>query len=547
MSRFFLTCVLGLTIALLRSVAAAPQKDTPHRTGLSSAGLGLFAPSTECVACHNGLSTAENEDVSIGTMWRSTMMANAARDPYFQAGLRRETIDHPSKAGEIQDECAGCHAPMLQRAAHASGADVRLLERLSAGADADASAHQLGADGVSCTVCHQIADKGLGSRDTFNGRFQLAPANTGVREAFGPFAVDNGRTRIMHSATGYKQNKAAHIGESSLCATCHTLYTQAHDANGKVVGEFPEQMNFQEWQHSAFYGEQRSCQSCHMPQVSQPTRIASVLGEQREGLARHLFVGGNFFVLRMLDRFRKDLAVEALTPELEATAAATLRQLASETATMTVRTSRIEADVQADVTVTTLTGHKFPTGYPSRRAWLHLTARDPAGRVVFESGALRPDGSIEGNDNDTDPARFEEHYNEIATTDQVQIYETVLADSDGALTTGLLRAMRYLKDNRLLPRGFDKRTADGDIAVHGGAVADQNFAGGEDVVRYRLPATAASVDVELRYQPVAYRWAQNLRSYDAPEPRRFVAYYSSMASESSAVVAHANAAVAVAR
>jgi hypothetical protein len=548
MNRFFLTLVWCLAIVLLRSVGAAPQKKgDPHRAGLTPAALGLFAPSTECMACHNGLSTGEHEDVSIGTMWRSTMMANSARDPYFQAGLRRETIDHPSIADDIQNECAGCHAPMLQRAAHASGAGTRLLERLSAGADADASGHQLGVDGVSCTVCHQIADEGLGSRDTFNGRFQLAPAKAGVRQAFGPFDVDNGRTRIMHSVTGYKQNQATHIRESSLCATCHTLYTQAHDAGGKVVGELPEQMNFQEWQHSAFYGEQRSCQSCHMPQVSQPTRIASVLGEQREGLARHLFVGGNFFVLRMLDRFRNDLAVEALSPEFAATAGATLRQLSSETATMTVRTSRADAGVQADVTITTLTGHKFPTGYPSRRAWLHLTARDTAGRVVFESGALRADGSIDGNDNDTDPARFEEHHNEIATSDQVQIYETLLADPGGALTTGLLRATRYLKDNRLLPRGFDKRTADRDIAVHGAAVDDLNFAGGEDVVRYRLPATAASVDVELRYQPIAYRWAQNLRTYDAPEPRRFVAYYDAMASESSAVIAHAATVVAAGR
>jgi hypothetical protein len=140
--------------------------------------------------------------------------------------------------------------------------------------------------------------------------------------------------------------------------------------------------------------------------------------------------------------------------------------------------------------------------------------------VVFESGALKSDGSIEGNDNDTDPARFEEHHDEIAAGDEVQIYETILADPSGGVTTGLLRAVRYLKDNRLLPRGFDKRTAERDIAVFGAAIDDPTFAGGEDVVHYQLPATTASVEVELRYQPIAYRWAQNLRSYDAPEPRR---------------------------
>ena len=43
------------------------------------------------------------------------MMANSARDPYWQAGVRRETIDHPTHAAEIQDECAACHMPMAQR------------------------------------------------------------------------------------------------------------------------------------------------------------------------------------------------------------------------------------------------------------------------------------------------------------------------------------------------------------------------------------------------------------------------------------------------
>ena len=544
MNRLFLTAVAGSIIALIASAGAAPQAGKAHGAGLSAEALQLFAPAAECVACHNGLSTTGNEDVSIGTMWRSTMMANSARDPYFQAGLRRETLDHPSQADKIQDECAGCHAPMLQRAAHASGQRIDLLAQLAAGADADRKTaepgHQLARDGVSCTVCHQIADVDLGTRNAFNGRFQLAPASGGVRQAFGPFAVDNGRTRIMHSVTGFKQAKTTHIRESSLCATCHTLYTQAHDADGKVVGELPEQMNFQEWQHSAFYSEQRSCQSCHMPQVTEPTRIASVLGEQREGLGRHLFVGGNFLVLKILDRFRQDLGVDALPAELDATAAATRRQLASDTATMTVRASQVDGSVLAEVSIVTLAGHKFPTGYPSRRAWLHLTARDAAGRVVFASGAPRPDGAIEGNDSDVDPGRFEPHYDEIAAPDQVQIYETILGDTGGAPTTGLLRATTYLKDNRLLPRGFDRTTAHPDIAVHGVATDDRSFTGGGDVVRYRLPAATATIDVDLRYQPIAYRWVQNLRSYDAPEPRRFVEYFTSMSSESSAVVAHAS-------
>ena len=296
-------------------------------------------------------------------------------------------------------------------------------------------------------------------------------------------------------------------------------------------------MNFQEWQHSAFYPEQRSCQSCHMPDVQEATRISSVLGAQRDGLSRHVFVGGNFLVLRMLNRFRDELGVEALPTELDATARATVRQLESETAAITLRTERHTNGVAADVAIRNVTGHKFPTGYPSRRAWIHLTARDAEGRVVFESGAHGVDGAIAGNDNDAQEATFEPHYDEIWQGDQVQIYETILADSGNAITTGLLRATRYIKDNRLLPRGFDKTTAHPDIAVHGEARGDQNFAGEGDVVRYSVPATTVSIDVELRYQPIAFRWAQNLRRYDVPEARRFTSYFTAMAEQSSAVVA----------
>lgn len=32
-------------------------------------------------------------------------------------------------------------------------------------------------------------------------------------------------------------------------------------------------------------------------------------------------------------------------------------------------------------------------------------------------------------------------------------------------------------------------------------------------------------ETRLLFQPIGYRWAQNLRSYDATEPKRFVRYF----------------------
>src|SRR5687768_14881716 len=102
----FLIAAAALLLLSICSLGSSAQSD-PHRIGLSGKAADLFATSDDCVACHNGLRTSDNENVSIGTMWRSTMMANSARDPYFQAGVRREIMDHPSLSAEIQDECVG--------------------------------------------------------------------------------------------------------------------------------------------------------------------------------------------------------------------------------------------------------------------------------------------------------------------------------------------------------------------------------------------------------------------------------------------------------
>ena len=57
---------------------------------------GMFVTADRCVACHNALVTPAGQDISIGTDWRPSMMANAARDPYWHAAVRRETLVRPS-------------------------------------------------------------------------------------------------------------------------------------------------------------------------------------------------------------------------------------------------------------------------------------------------------------------------------------------------------------------------------------------------------------------------------------------------------------------
>jgi hypothetical protein len=538
--------VVAATLAWLTSVmvGAAPQ-DVRKAAARQSPSHSIFETSDTCFACHNGLRSATGEDVSISSEWRATMMANSARDPYWQASVRREIVDHPKVREEIEDECSVCHMPMERTSSKLRGGKGEVFANLPVTASAGVRARQAH-DGVSCAVCHQIDSSNFGRPESFTGGYAIDAQAAAPRPIFGPFQVDAGHTTIMRSSTGYKPTEATHVQQSELCATCHTLYTKARGVNGEEIGTLPEQMPYLEWKHSSL-AQTKSCQDCHMP-VSEDTAITSVLGQPRR-LARHQFRGGNSFMLRLLGQNRDELGVVAPVADLDRAAERTREHLQSETASIDIARTALDGNrLQVDVTVHNRSGHKLPTGYPSRRVWIHLTVRAADGGVVFESGAPQANGAIAGNDHDATMTSFEPHYKEIRRADEVQIYESIMGDQSGRPTTGLLSGVRFLKDNRLLPPGFQKSTAPADIAVIGEAATDDDFTGGEDRVRYIVDAGPAAgalvVEAELRFQTVAFRWAENLKSYTDAEPQRFGRYYAAMAATSSERLAVATARVA---
>jgi hypothetical protein len=519
-----------LTVVTTASAAGQPAADA------------LFTTSDMCMSCHNNITTSAGEDISFGVQWRPTMMANAARDPYWQASVRRETLDHPQHAAAIEHECAACHMPNVRYNAKLAGTKAPVFSQAPALGLTTPSA-QLAADGVGCTVCHRMADDAsLGERASFTAGFVIEPLTPAGGQVLGPFAPEPGNAAVMRSAVGFAPAEGKHLAKSEVCATCHTLFTHALGAKG---GELPEQVPYLEWRHSA-YRETKSCQDCHMPEAPAGTLVSSVLGEPRDNVSTHAFAGGNFFMPRILARHRDELRVLALPQELDAAAARATRHLQTMAADVGIGNAvRTRGTVAFDVVVTNRAGHKLPTAYPSRRAWLHTTVTDQTGKVVFESGALEPDGRIRGNDNDADGARYEPHHREIRSSDAVQIYEPILADENGNVTTGLLTAVRYVKDNRLLPEGFTKAGAPADVAVHGEALTDDDFTAGSDRVRYVADVSQGegpfTIEVALVYQPIAFRWAQNLGAHRSLETDRFVSYYKEAATGSAVVLARATA------
>lgn len=533
MTRSFLKHLIFLFIAFVacsNAATVAAQNDASSD----------FRTSANCVNCHGKVTSQNGEAMSIAGEWSASIMANAARDPYWQGSVRREVLDHPAAGTAIQTTCASCHMPLQYLADKAQSHPTAMFKQLPFHAGTTTAA----ADGVSCAVCHQIQPAGLGTPATFNGQYSVAPPGTQTRPVFGPFDITNPQIVQVHQTiSGYAPQQSAHIRDAGLCGSCHTLYTETLGADGKPLGRFPEQMTYLEWLHSDYHSKQ-TCQQCHMPAANGAVPIASLLGQPRDGVRHHTFVGANFFMDAIYNTHRDELGVAAQPADLAAEATATTAFLQSQAARVTVGPADLTGgQLSFPVRVENLTGHKLPTGFPSRRAWLHVVVTAADGSVVFESGKLNADGSIIGNANDADAARFTPHYPEVTRPGQVEIFEDILGDSQGHVTTGLVFTTQYLKDNRILPAGLDKANAPADIAVHGKAADDPAFTAGSSTTKYMVPTNSAKgpfhIAVELEYQPVGFRWAHNFAPYNAAEPQRFVKYFDQAAAHSALVLAHA--------
>ena len=156
------------------------------------------------------------------------MMANSARDPYWQAvGAPRDDRSPDARARRSRTSAPPATCRWPQRIARAAGGKGEVFAHLPVTRANTPPCSDSAADGISCTVCHQIAPDGLGTRDSFNANFVLRP--TPARRRAGDLRAVHDRCRPPHdhaSVSGFVQEEAPHIKQSELCASCHTLITR---------------------------------------------------------------------------------------------------------------------------------------------------------------------------------------------------------------------------------------------------------------------------------------------------------------------------------
>ncbi len=360
-----------------------------------------FELGEKCALCHSYSSRSSSQQdlagrpVAAYDLWQSSMMAQSARDPYWRAVLSAEIERTPNQKAHLEDVCTRCHTPMA--APFPTSPDGEILALLKK----DSQRSHLGLDGVSCTLCHQIADKNLGQPESFTGRFELNADSL----IYGPHAQPT--TMPMQRHVAYTPTHAPHILKSALCATCHTVITEAVTAEGALTDHaFHEQAPYLEWRNSEFNDERdqprptaRSCQSCHLPTTDEDgipikTMLAHNPGgrdfpflKPREPFGRHTLVGGNAFMTQLLRDNAQELGIKVPRTAFDASLAEIRRMLRAQTATIDIGQIEREGSCwRVPITVTNLTGHKFPTAYPSRRAWIQVKVYDRNSQLVFVSG-----------------------------------------------------------------------------------------------------------------------------------------------------------------
>jgi tetratricopeptide (TPR) repeat protein len=336
---------------------------------------GDFIPAARCVSCHS----------STHAEWSESAHRSSFREPFYQVNVKHLTAD---RGIAVTRHCEGCHNPV----ALLSGA-------LSANAR---MARPYDDEGVTCSVCHSIE-----SADTRGiGSYVMARPALLVR-------ADGARLRaatdaqVLADLDGHRRAVMRPLLRSAeLCATCHKAAVLPEHNGRKWLRSFAI---YDEWQQSAFSNEavqplgvreRHACQSCHMP-------------KNESGYAGHRWPGGNTAIpahyghpeqiaatSRLLRSGVVTVDLFALRPVPRASAAAAGTAAALPEPLKTGGAQAVLApggEAEVDVVVANQgVGHSFPAELRDIfEAWLELEVTDGAGKTIYHSGAVRPDGTLE--------------------------------------------------------------------------------------------------------------------------------------------------------
>jgi tetratricopeptide (TPR) repeat protein len=382
-----------------------------------------FFPASRCASCH--------QDTHRG--WSESLHRNAAREPFY-----RESADIllRTRGIEFTRHCESCHTPV----ALFSGVLTK-----GAGKN-EAPFTPLDDEGVTCTVCHSITEARLDGTGSFTIRRPALLAKEDGAPVYGDFTDE----QILADVPGHKRAVMRPLLKSpEFCSTCHKVDAPPSLNGYKHIRGFSA---YDEWQQSGasheslltFYKreERADCRACHMPKIESANDRSAKQGK----IASHRWLGANtaapFFYnqteqAELTKAFLQNDVVELDIFALKrgATGETIAPLYSGETNRLALHPGE---EVTAEVVVSNRNaGHSFP---PEVRdlyeAWVEFEAIDAAGKTIFHSGFIKPDGMLD---------------------ESAHVYKTIILDEQGRHITRHQIWTTNIKayDNTILPGRSD--------------------------------------------------------------------------------------------
>jgi hypothetical protein len=521
---FILFAVAAFLCGFMLSTTVPTTLNDFFLAGSQSGQSGQLETPDKCDNCHGGY----DAKVEPAFNWRGSMMAQAARDPFFYACMAIANQD----AAFAGDLCIRCHSP------------AGWLEGRSTPTDGSALNNN-DRQGVQCDFCHKLVKPTpLGVNPYPNNPAYVSSATYAQDQTYlatlasipptsanGMYVADANNAKrgpFTDAVARHQFYYSPFHNDAALCGTCHDVsnpvYQKQTDANGNYFYTLnslgapspsfdpyamaPVERTYSEWLRSwynttqgvyapQFGGNKQyvsTCQDCHMKDVT-GKGCNKPDAPQRTNLPLHDMTGGNTWVPDIIPTFFPGETDPAALAAGKQRAAYMLQKAATLEVTGTIPNITVK--------VINETGHKLISGYPEgRRIWINVKAYNSSDVLIGEFGGY-------------------DYSTATLNTSNTKVYEVKLGMSSDVLATMGLSNLSdgssfhfvlnnvVVKDNRIPPRGFTNAAfKEIQSPPVGYAYSDGQYT---DMTPYTLPSGTAYYVVNLYYQTTSKEYVEFLR------------------------------------
>ncbi|HSE48448.1 MAG TPA: tetratricopeptide repeat protein [Terriglobales bacterium] len=404
--------------------------DNPFLPSQALSATGTFIPAKKfptaqwCAKCHQ----------EVHQQWRESAHGNSFRPPWYLKNVQM-LID--TKGIEYTRHCEGCHNPI----ALFSGALTKAA-KVDRGFDTD---------GITCMVCHSIERL---QNTSGTGSYVMGVPAVMLNEDGSPREKVDYDDILARPDLHKRAVMKDFYRTSEFCAACHKA------AVPKILNDYKWQRAFSvydEWQQSSwsrqsplpFYKktEVSTCQTCHMKPGDVGDYAAAGIAGKKQA-ASHRFLGANTAIptlfefpdqLRALTKFLQDdlFGIDVFAIQKNGTPVQTIAPLGTESFRLAAGDDLTVALVIQNKKI----GHSYvPEQRDFYESWVQFKATDAAGKTIYESGSLKPDGFLD--------ERAHSFTNRLISRDgklldRHQVWETRARAYDNTILPGRSQLVRY--------------------------------------------------------------------------------------------------------